>query len=271
MGKIIVSEDITDAMKAEVIAEEVLLQATPQYNLRKLCRVLPFGNRIEGKFPIQTNLEGQEKVGELVEAELSALSFVDLDFSLWKNVVHVAQSKESKLRSIHDIMKMSAMDAARDMARMENKQIAEEMVSSTAFTSAGVWSTSTNNPLDDILTGITTLNDNGYNPQYLAMPPAVYKAFAVSPFIVDAYIRGSTVTGMIPSVLGLEIVIDPQLTAKTAWILDQKAPAFALADGPELIEKYPGGPAFYDGWAIADFLEPKQVLAAASRKVIAIS
>jgi hypothetical protein len=164
---------------------------------------------------------------------------------------------------------MSAMDAARDMARMENKQIATILDGSTAVTGAA-WDNVANNPLDDILSGSTAMNDLGYNPQYLIMPPAVYKGFATNPHIVDAYIRGDTVKGMIPSVLGMEIIIDPALTAKTAWVIDQRAPGFALADGPELVERYPGGPKFYDGWAIGDFLEPKKVIDGGSRKLTGV-
>lgn len=266
MGKIIVADDVTDAMKAEVIAAQVIAEARPQYNLRQLCREINFGSKILGKFPIQTNLAGQEKVPELEEADLAALSFVDINFDLWKNVVHVAMSKESQLRSDYDILQMSVTDAARDLARMENKQIAAELDSATAIAGT-LWDNDANSPMKDILAGQTALNDLGYNPGFLSMPPAVYEAFASNAKVVDAYVRGATVRGNIPNVLGLDIIIDPALTAKTGWIVDKNAPAFALADGPTMVAKYPGGPKFYEGWAIAQFLEPKQVLAGGSRKL----
>jgi len=266
MGKIIVADDIPDAMKAEIIAEEVIVKARADYNLRKLCRIMTM-DTITGKVPVQTNLAGQEKVPELTEAKLSALSFTQVEFDMWKNVVHVAVSKEAELRSKQDLMQLSVMDAGRDVARMENKQIAEMMDGATALTGAD-WSNDANSPMKNILEAIRVLGDAGYKPQYLALPNAVYEAFAGNALVVQAYMRGATVEkGMIPGVLGLEILVDQNLTNKQGWVVDQRAPAFALGDGPELVTKYPGGPKFYDGYAIGDFLEPKLVIAEGSRRL----
>jgi len=266
MGKIIVADDIPDAMKAEVIAEEVIAAARPDYNLRKLCRIMTM-EEITAKIPIQTNLSGQEKVPELVEANLSALAFTQVEFDMWKNVVHVAVSKEAELRSKQNLMNLSVQDAGRDVARMENKQIAEMMDGSTAVAGTD-WATDTNSPMKDILKGIRILHDAGYKPQWLSLPPEVYEAFASNAKVVEAYMRGATVEkGMIPGVLGLEILVDPALTNKMGWVVDQRAPAFALGDGPELVTKYPGGPKFYDGYAIGDFMEPKLVIGEGSRRL----
>ena len=40
-------------LKAIQADAQVIAEARPEYNLRKLCRVLPFGSRIQGKIPIQ--------------------------------------------------------------------------------------------------------------------------------------------------------------------------------------------------------------------------
>jgi len=269
MGKIIVAGDVPEAMKAQVIAEEVIAAARPDYNLRELCRIMTM-QEISAKIPIQTNLSGQEKVPELVEANLSALSFTQVEFDMWKNVVHVAVSKEAELRSKQDLLAMSVMDAGRDVARMENKQIAEMMAGSTAL-SGTLWDNDANSPMKDILKGMRVLQSAGYKPTHIGMSPGVYEAFAGNAKVVEAYLRGATVNmGQIPGVLGLKILVDQNLIypdAKQAWIVDQRAPAFVLGDGPELVTRYPGGAKFYDGYAIGDFLEPKLVIGEGSRRL----
>jgi len=268
MGKILIESDVTDGMQAEVIAEEVIAKARTWYRLREVCRVQE-SEEIVGKLPIQTNLAGQEKVGELVEAELSALSFTDVEIDMWKNVVHVAVSSEAKLRSKYDLLRMSIQDAAKDIARMENKQIAEMMDNATALAGAD-WSNDANSPMDDIQAATALLNNAGYEPQWLVMTPNVYEAFSTNAKVVDAYVRGATVGERIPSVLGLAILVDPNLTDKQAWVVDKNAPAFLLADGPEVVTEYHGGPKFYTGYAIADFLEPQLVISEASRRLTGV-
>jgi len=267
MGKLIVSTDIPESMKAEVIVEEVLGLARPRYTLRQLCRVIDFGDAIQGKIPIATTLAGQEKVPPLVEAELSAQSYVDLNFELWKNVVHVAISKEAELKSKFDIMQLKVQDAARDLARMENKQIGAELDTLTAIAGSD-WSVDTNDPLEDIMAAIEAIESLGYEPKVIAMATGVYAAFVHNDKVKEAYERGATVArGKIPAVAGLRIVVDTHITPKTAIVLDPDAPCIALADGPQLVEKYPGGAKFFDGYAIAQFLQPKIALDDAGRKL----
>jgi len=224
------------------------------------------GEALQAKIPIGTRLAGQEKVPPLVEAELSAAAFVDLDFDLWKNVVHIAIAKEAQLKSKFDLMRINAEDAARDLARMENKQIAETIATFTAI--AGTDWSGPGDPIKDIMDAVAAIESAGYQPTTVVMQTNVYAAFASNQKVKEAYERGATVrTGKIPGIAGLEIIVETAIAEKTAFVLDKNAPAIALGDGPTLVERYPGGAKFFDGYAIAKFIQPKMALGDAGRQL----
>ena len=258
MPGMITVDDITN-IQAKVIATEVLGLASRKYNLRQLCKVIRLDHLI-GDVPIATKLVGSTKVPEYVEARISAQSYTKTSFDLWKNVVHVAMSRESQAKANYDILKMHVDDAAREMAKMENDQIATAMDSGTSQAGAD-WG-GTNDPADDVMAAITAIEDAemGWEADYMAVHPLVY-ADLVSNAEVKKYMELGTVvaTGQLPKFCGLPILRDPGLTNTKAYVIAKNAPAIILGDGPEMVEEYNGGPAFYDGYAIAKFLEPKMI------------
>jgi hypothetical protein len=266
MPGIIVADDISDGMKAELIVEEVLGLAHPKYNLRPFARVIDTGTKRSGKWPVSTKLAGHEKVPPLVEAPLSAQAYQDIDFELWKNVVHVAISREAEMESKVDIMRMNTKDAARDLARMENKQIAEVI---TGFTDVpgGDW-TGTDSPLDDIMPLVAVIQDLGYDPNALIMQSQVYAYFLANENIKEVYERGAVVArGGIQMLGNLKIAAESSLVAETAFLADTEAPAIALFDGPSIVEQYTMQAKFARGYAIAKFLQPYKVLDDAGREM----
>ncbi len=275
MPGITVKEDIPDKLKAEVIAAEVLGLARPDYTLRQLTRVINMPG-LRGAIPIATKLAGFEKVPPLVEAELSANAYTTVDFELWKNVVHVATSREAETISQINIMQQAVQDAAKDLARMENKQISEEFDGATAIAgtdwgakTAGV---SDNSPLEDIMGVAGVLAANGYMASHIAMDENVYAKLVANTQIVDAMQRGTlAVTGRIPAIAGLQILVDIEVTNNEAIVVAQKAPAFAMGSGPTWVEKYTGKAAFYDAYAIAKFIQPKLVLGDAVRRLTGVT
>jgi HK97 family phage major capsid protein len=118
------------SIEATAVLDEVLGLAAPQYTLRGICRQIRMDG-LTARVDVATKLAGHEKVPPMVEAELSAESYTGIELELWKNVVHVAVSDEAQKRAAHDILGLHASDAARDLARMENKQIAEELATAT--------------------------------------------------------------------------------------------------------------------------------------------
>jgi len=266
MAGIIVKDNVTDAMKAQVFVQEMLGLVRGQYNLRKLCRVFDLGNEIIAHIPIGTTLAGTEKVPENVEAGINAASFTDLDFECWKNVVHLAISTEAELKSRFNIMSIQVQDGAKDLARMENKQIAE-IFPALIDVSAGNW-TSTTNPLDDIMPTVATLELDGFSPDVICMRTDVYGYFLSNEWIVGAYPIGATVVpGGIMKLGDLEIMRDSALAAATCVLGDRKAPFAALADGPTVVSQYDGGAKFNKGYAVAQFMQPLLANSAGAREL----
>ena len=264
MPGIIVQDDIPDSMKAELIVEEVLGLARPKYNLRPYCRVIDTGTKRVVKWPVGTKLAGTEKVTPLVEAPVKTQSYQDLDFELWKNVVHVAISKEAEMESAVDIMRMHTQDAARDLARMENKQIAEEFATFTGV-SGGDW-TGADNPLDDIMPVVATIQDLGYDPNSLVMQSQVYAYFLANDAIKEVYERGAVVAkGGVQMVGPLKIGTESSLGLQSAALFDSDAPACTLFDGPSIVDQYKMSAMFARGYAIAKFLQPMKTLDDAAR------
>jgi hypothetical protein len=267
MAGIIIKDNVTDAMKAQVFVEEILGLARPQYNLRKLCRVFDLGNEIIAHIPIGTVMAGQEKVPENVEGAINAAAFTDLDFECWKNVIHIVMSDEASLKSKFNLMQVQVSDGARDLARMENKQIGEVLVG-LIDVSGGNWKASATNPMDDIMPVVATLEELGYSPDVICMQSSVYASFLANTYVRGAYPEGRTVLpGAITMIGDLEIMRDAALVAATAIIGDRKASFVTLADGPTIVSQYDGGAKFNKGYAVAKFQQPLLGVSAAGREL----
>ena len=106
---------------------------------------------------------------------LGARAYTAVDFDLWKNVVHVAISDEVRKKAAHDILGLHVSDAARDLARMENKQIDEAMDGATDVAGSD-WG-GANNPYEDINPVITTIEGNGYPVDAIVAHPLVWGDF----------------------------------------------------------------------------------------------
>jgi len=175
-------------IEAATILDEVLGRARPGYKLRQLCRPIRMDN-LAARIDIATALTGQEKVPPLVEAELASESYTSVEFDLWKNVVHVVISDEAAKKAAHDIMNLNVDDASRDLARMENKQIAEiaeacsEKVSGTAYSDWGAMTTppdSDTNPFTAIQASIEYIESKGYTPDFMALHPSLWGKFVTN-------------------------------------------------------------------------------------------
>lgn len=246
-------------IEAKVVVSEVLGLAARKYNLRQMCKTIKVNNLV-GDVPIATKLTGSPKVPEYVEAKISNEAYSKVVFDLWKNVVHVAISAEAQKKAAYDVLKLHVDDAARELAKMENDQIATVFETGTALAGSD-WG-GANDPSDDVMAAIAAIEalDKGYEATHLAMHPLVY-ADLVSNEEVKKYLAlGSVVTsGTLPEFVGLKVIRDSALTSTKAIVMAQAAPAVLLGDGPEMVEEYSGGPAFYNGYAIAKFIEPKMV------------
>jgi len=270
MAGFIQAKDIS-ALEKEVIIEEILGLAEKEPSLKELCRVIKMDN-LHATIRIATSLTGHRKVGELEVAPLSSQSYTTVTFNLWKNVVPVAISQEALLKSDVDILKLHVEDAARELVRMENQDIAEEMANATSV-SGSDWTNDANDPADDVFAAYDEIVDNekGYTPDVLAMHPKVYSALVSNKNTKDSLERGTVaVTGELEKFLGLKIVVNRYLPNNVAYVIDTKAPALVYGDGPTIETDIDGEAAFYKGFAIAKFGEPKLILSGAIRKITGV-
>ena len=279
-AQIITPEDI-EAIEAVTVLDEVLGLARPQYRLRQICRIIRM-NKLTARIDVATALAGVEKVPPLVEAEVSAEAYSKVDFDLWKNVVHVVLADEATMKAAYDVMNLHVRDAARDLARMENKQIAEELDNATAIAGSD-WGamtsppTSDNNPFDDILSAITTIQGKGYEPNYMVCHPYVWADFITNSYVKDLVTAGIvsiSATGgqfTLPGFPTIRVIVDYACTPNTsAWILASEAPALVLGEGPTEAARYRNERAGYNAYIIRQWLQPKIVLDDAVREITGV-
>jgi len=277
-AQMITPEDIS-SIEAVTILNEVLGLARPQYKLRPICRPIRMDS-LTANVDVATSLTGQEKVPPLVEAELAAEAYTRVSFDLWKNVTHVALSDEALKKAAHDILGLHVADAAKELARMENKQIAEEMPSATDQAASGAWDamttppTSDNNPFEDILTALDTLDGNGYPASWAVMAPKVWKAFITNSYVKDLVHAGiarlSALGGdfSLPGYPSVKVLVDHAVTPNTScYILSSEAPALVLGEGPTEAARYRDEKAGYYAYIIRQWLQPQLVLDDAIREI----
>jgi hypothetical protein len=275
---IVMPSDIAD-IKAVTILNEVLGLARPQYNLRGVCRPIPMDN-LTMRVDIATSLAGQEKVKPLEEAAISKEAYTAVNFDLWKNVVHVALADETQMKAAHPLLQMHVSDAARDLARMENKQIATELEGSITEKVASVpysdWAAqssgvSTTNPLTAITASINYIQSKGYPVDFMAMHPTLFDKF-----VQNTWIRNLVWAGMAnfsANAGTFKLPNRPQITVFTDYALTETptssvgpivgssaAPGICLGQGPTMAAQYRNELAGYDGYIIRQWLQPKVVL-----------
>jgi len=276
--------DIAD-IEAVTILDEVLGLARPQYKIRGICRPIRMDS-LTARIDVATALAGQEKVPALVEAEIAAEAYTDVDFDLWKNVVHVALSDEAQKKAAHDILGLHVSDAARDLARMENKQIVEiaeactEMASGTAYSDWGAVTSgvSDTNPMLAIQASMQAIEAKGYEPDFMALHPTLWGKFIQNTFVRDLVHAGIASIGAaggqftLPGYPTVKVIVDYALTETPTSSLgplvgSTSAPALVLGMGPTEAAKYRNEKAGYDAYIIRQWLEPQIVIDNAIDKI----
>lgn len=283
-AQMITPGDIAD-IEAVTILDEVLGLARPQYKLRPVCRPIRMDS-LTARIDVATALAGQEKVPALVEAEITAEAYTKVDFDLWKNVVHVALSDEARKKAAHDILGLHVSDAARDLARMENKQIVEiaeactEKVGGTAYSDWGAITSglSDTNPMLAIQASMQYIEGKGYEPDFMALHPTLWGKFIQNTYVRDLVHAGIASIGAaggqfsLPGFPTVKVFVDYALTETPTASLgplvgSTTAPALVLGQGPTEAARYRDEKAGYDAYIIRQYLEPKLVLDDAIDKI----
>ena len=258
------------SIEAVTILDEVLGLARPDYILRNICRPIRMDS-LTARVDIATALAGQEKVPPLVEAEIVAEAYSAVDFDLWKNVVHVVLSDEARKKAAHDILGLHVSDAARDLARMENKQVDEAMDGATDVAGSD-WG-GANNPYDDINPVISTIEGSGYPVDAIVAHPLVWGDFFSNDDVKGTLVGQKMPGGRVFPVPGLPGVTgysEHAVLNTSAFVLSTRAPALVLGEGPTEAARYRDEKAGYDAYIIRQWLEPKLVLSDAVRELTGV-
>jgi hypothetical protein len=270
-GQIVGVSDIS-SIDIAVLLQEILGLERPAYNLRNVCRVVPM-NMLKASAPVYTKLTAQEKVPEMTEAPISKGDWTTVDFSLWKNVVHIVASIEAQMRASLPFFAMETQDAAGALAASENGQIKTAL--ETATTVAGHdWGTSTNNPYDDLIDVMSTIAALGYPPNFVSAHPLAWGDFFGNPYVkgqlAGAVYPDFTKGGGFP-ILGLPGVTGFSDFAHTNTVaIVGSMRASVLGNGPTEAAKYRNEPAGYDAFIIRQWLEPQLVVADAIRELTGV-
>jgi len=273
---IIMYNDVTD-LKAQVVIAEVMGLARVQYKLRELCKVIQMP-KLVADIRTAVDYTGTAKVPELVEADIKSQAYTKASFELWKNVVHLAISAEADLKTDVNILDLEMASAAKELARMENAQIATEIeANGTSLVTQGAWNTkvsgvSSNDPVYDMLVACQPIFDAGYQASMAAMHFRTYSELITNTHITSLLERGGVIkTAVLPALAGLQLLIDENITNTVAYIIDPSAPSVILGEGPTLAVRYGNdNPRFYKGYAIAQFLQPKVAVTNGCRVITAV-
>lgn len=270
-------DDISD-IEVSVILDQILGLAWPSYTLRQACMVVPMDNLVQ-RVDIATKFTGQKKVEPMVEADIKKQSYSVVNFDLWKNVDHVVISDEAIKKAAHNLLDIHIMNAARDLPRMENEQIAAVIEAATTTSAGSDWGTitsgrSANDPYADLMTAFNTIEGtNGFEPTHMLAHPYVWSEFFGNDFVKGQLQGKKLPSGKIfdvPGVPGFTGISDWGLTNTQALVVSKNAPAVILGDGPTEMADYRNEPAGYDAFVLRDWLEMQIVQQGAIYELTAV-
>ena len=280
--------DVADieSIRAVTILDEVLGRARVSYNLRDICRKIRM-DKLTMTIPLATGFTGQEKVPPKIEAEIAKDVYTDVKFDLWKNVVHVDAVDEAQMKSAFDVLGMGIDEAARELPRMENSQIATIIEACTEKASTVVyadWGLKTTPPLSDtdpmlaIVASIDKIQAKGWPVDFIAMHPTLWGKFVLNTYIKDLVHAGIMQVGRdggrftLPGYPNVKVYTDYSLTETPTASLgpivgSSLAPGLVLGQGPTTAARYRDEGKGMDAYIIRQWLEPKVVIDDALDKI----
>jgi len=267
-------------IEAQVVLDEVLCLARPQYRLDQCVRTVAAPS-LTLKIDSGTTTSAQTKVKPLEEAIIDTVGFSRTTFDLWKNVAHVVVEDEVGKGASHDVLRINIEDAAGAIASARNTQIATEL--ETATTAAGVdWGLMTTppnsdfNPFPSLCGVIKTLEGNGFEPNFMAVDPSAWCEFITNTYVRDLVQAGiltvptsGTPKVTLPGYPTINVVLDTALTDTVAVVGSTRATV--LAEGPTEAAKYRNEPKGYTGYIIRQWLQPEIICTSGIRQLTGVT
>jgi hypothetical protein len=269
-GQMILPTDIS-AIRSEVILQETLNIARPNYLMRNACRVVP-SMTLAFKVRRGTALTASEKVPVLEEAKIATVGVDYIPYELWKNVVLVVVPIESRYQTGANILSLDIEDSGKALAAAENKQI-KEVAEAAEEVEGHDWGDS-NNPYVDVAAAMEEMKP--YSIDFMAANPLVWMNFFGNDKVKGANMGVQTPEGLmgglfqIPGLPGVKGISDPGLTDTLALIGSTKAPGILHADGPSESARFSNELAGYDAFIVRHWIQPQIDVSNAIRQVTGV-
>ena len=259
------------------LLQEVIRREWRDFNAIHAVRRLPVP-KLQLNVPITNKFGASKKVPELVQADQKSNTFTQAQLRLWKNVISIYESDESRLKATIEPMQFEIDQAAGALAQAANEQIvtAIEGLTTQAGSDWGELNTNSDfskyNPLSDLVDAVTTITGNHFRPDTLCAHPRVIADFLSSTFIHaatrpdDMEFSGVFDLRKMP---GIKTVVDVGFKNTVATIFDSLT--MLLGEGPTIAESFRDPYRGADGYVIRQFLQPLKTTNDSGRKITGVS
>ena len=260
------------------LLQEVIRREWRDFNAIHAVRRLPVP-KLQLNVPITNKFGASKKVPELVQADQKSNTFTQAQLRLWKNVISIYESDESRLKATIEPMQFEIDQAAGALAQAANEQIVTAIEGLTTQAAGGDWGTMTSNadfnlynPLNDLVDAVVTITSNNFRPDTLCAHPKV-----ISDYLSNTFIHAATrpddreFSGVfdLPKMPSIKTVVDVGFTSTVATIFDSRT--MLLGEGPTIAESFRDPYRGADGYIIRQFLQPLKTTNDAGRKITGVS
>jgi hypothetical protein len=265
--------DVSTIQATNVLAE-LLGLARPNYTLDAAVRAISTPELV---LSVDTEAvgAGNEKLSPLEESLISEKTFSRVNLECDLNEVHIVVEDRAAMKASHDVLSLNIADAALEIARMRNSQIADIVEAATQATVTGEeWDdvtagVSDHNPLHAIAASNNEIIANGYMPNFIALNYSDWANFITNTHIAPMVqagiltINGGNAHVSLPGFPNLQVLLDNEVTAGVAVLGASRGTL--LADGPTESVRYRNELKRYTGYIIRQYMQPKIAVAGAVR------
>jgi hypothetical protein len=262
-----------EEIQLKIALQDILGTAQKYRSLRDICLVAPV-DKIAGRADAETiYVSSAEKVKEMEEPEFVKQEFTSFDYLCDKNLVEIKIADEAKMQFGHNFLELQKREAAAELARFENKQIAE--IAETAETVEGHdWGDATdgintNNPAVDLAAAIDEI-DAKFSVDFLAANSGVWLDYFTNSFIRGASQGNqppSEASFPVPALPGVKGISHGSFTKTLGIIGSSVAPGLILIDGPVEAALYRDELAGAWIYKLCQYLEPLLVVPNGIREI----
>lgn len=272
----------SSAIKAVVVLDRVLGVSFRQFRIAEMFEIVNAPELVLSG-DVGTVYAASTRVLPLEESKILNQTYARTTWDLaatGKNVVHLLLSDEAGKQAVHDVNRLQIDNASKALAKAENTQLATIVEGHTAA-AKGDWGAMTTNadfnnrnPLDDLQDILTTIWDNGFEPDTMGVHPRPFADFMSNTFVhntkIDAALKQDGGVLQLTGFPTLKIIVDAALT-NTKGTIVSKSEHGLLVRGPTEAAQYRDEIRGGDGYVIRQWTEAKRLVAGAGRTMTSVS